>query len=119
MGLPLTRCLEPSRCWWDGVYNLLETALVWTDSPERERDTYACIVAALFLPGVAHPLFLPGGTYSLFLTGRREKQQGEEGEKSEGGGHPLLVPGLGDEQEGKGEGRKEMEWGRGLPPGQG
>ncbi len=72
----------------------------------------------LFLPGWAHPLFLPGVAHPLFLVGWRGKQQGGEGGEGGGGGHPLFVPGEGDEQ-GKGEGREEMEWRRGLDTGRG
>ena len=50
-----------------------------------------------------HPLVLPGGAHPLFLTGGCVQQHEEEEDR----GHPLFVPGEGDEQ-GKGAGREEM-----------
>jgi hypothetical protein len=61
-----------------------------------------------------HPLVLPGVAHSLFLTGGWAQQQGEEEE----GGHPLFVPGEGDEQ-GKGARGEEMVWKRGRDTGRG
>jgi hypothetical protein len=61
-----------------------------------------------------HPLVLPGGAHPLFLTGGGAQQQGEEEER----GHPLFVPGEGDEQ-GKGARGEEMVWERGWDTGRG